>query len=227
MALILQNRETPRSYRIENSADEATVYLYDVIDEWYGVSAAKFAQDLAAITAPTIHLRVNSPGGDVFAGRAMATALQAHPSKVVAHVDGLAASAASYVALAADEVEIAQGAFVMIHRAWGFTVGNAEDHLTQAALLEKIDAELVADYARQTGNDAEQIKAWLDEETWFTAEEAVQHGFADRLAEPAKAAARWNLVAFEKAPEATATPDTTDDEADFAHADRLRRLALV
>lgn len=198
-----------------------------MIDEYWGVSASQFAKDLAGITAPTIHLRVNSPGGDVFAGRAMATALQAHPSKVIAHVDGLAASAASYVALAADEVEIAQGAFVMIHRAWGFTVGNAEDHLTQAALLEKIDAELVADYARQTGNDAEQIKAWLDAETWFTADEAVQNGFADRIAESGKAAARWNLAAFDRAPELPAEPEQNDDDADFAHADRLRRLALV
>lgn len=198
-----------------------------MIDEYWGVSASQFAKDLAGITAPTIHLRVNSPGGDVFAGRAMATALQSHPSKVIAHVDGLAASAASYVALAADEVEIAQGAFVMIHRAWGFTVGNAEDHLTQAALLEKIDAELVADYARQTGNDAEQIKAWLDAETWFTADEAVQNGFADRIAESGKAAARWNLAAFDRAPELPVEPEQNDDDADFAHADRLRRLALV
>jgi ATP-dependent Clp protease, protease subunit len=242
-ALLIQNRQTPRSYRIEAAADaeEATVYLYDVIDEYWGVSAGQFVKDLMSIKAQTIHLRVNSPGGDVFSGRAMATAIKAHPSKVIAHIDGLAASAASYVALSADEVEIAQGAFVMIHRAWGLTMGNAEDHLDMGALLEKIDEELVADYVRETGNTAEAVRVWLDAETWFTAEEAVATGFADRIATAeAKAQARWNLAAFDRPPSAAladrpGTPadppadpvPNPDEEAEQAHAAACRRLALI
>src|SRR5690606_10741716 len=91
----------PRHYRCQTTANETTLWLYDVIgaDAWGGVSAAQFVQDLAAIETPVIHLRINSPGGDVFDARAIATALREHPARIIAHIDGIAASAASYVAL--------------------------------------------------------------------------------------------------------------------------------
>lgn len=183
-----------------------------------------------AVKAETIHLRINSPGGDVFAARAMATALRAHQSKIIAHIDGIAASAASYVALAADEVEIAAGAFVMIHRAWGIGFGTSEDMRQLADLLDKVDGEIEADYVRETGNTAEAIKVWMDAETWFTADEAVSNGFADRLAEGAKAQAMWNLAAFDRAPQMVAVPDraTEPTEPDGAAAqaahDRAGRM---
>lgn len=233
---MIQNRQTPRTYRIENAADasEATIYLYDVIDEYWGVSAGQFVKDLMAVKAEKIHLRINSPGGDVFAARAMATALRAHQSRVVAHVDGLAASAASYVALAADEVEIAAGAFFMIHRAWGVGVGTSEDMRELADLLDKVDGEIAADYVRETGNTAEAISVWMDAETWFTAEEAVSNGFADRLSEGAKAQAMWNLGAFDRAPQMdadiekiTESTDLADDAAHAAHALAELRLGTV
>jgi ATP-dependent Clp protease, protease subunit len=168
--------------RQEAATGEATIYLYDVIDAFWGVSASQFVKDLNAITAPVIHLRINSPGGDVFDGRAIATAIRQHKSKVIAHVDGLAASAASYVAIAATEVEMAPGSFLMIHNAWTIAAGNCEDFLATAAILEKIDQSLVEDYAKCTGCDPEQVKAWMCAETWFTAQEAIDNGFADRMA---------------------------------------------
>src|SRR5690606_18616282 len=157
--LLRDNAHTPRRYACQTSADAAesaaTIWLYDVIgaDAWGGVDAARFAQDVAAISAPVIHLRINSPGGDVFDARAMVTALREHPARIVAHIDGLAASAASYVALAADEVEISDGAFLMIHNAWGVVLGNRHDLLEMALTLEKVDASIAADYQRKSGQD--------------------------------------------------------------------------
>ena len=127
---------------IEASGD-AALYLYDVIvsdDYWGGISAEKFVKELNALDAPTIHLRINSPGGEVFAARAIEAAIRNHPARIVAQVDGYAASAASFVAVACDEVEIAPGGFFMIHKAWTFTAGNADDLLHTAEMLEKLDA---------------------------------------------------------------------------------------
>lgn len=237
-ALLATNRATPRRYEIADAKDgaEATVYVYDLIDAYLGVSAQQFVKDLAGIKASTIHLRINSPGGDVFEGRAIATAIRAHGAKVVAHVDGLAASAASWIALAADEVEIAPGAMMMIHRASSIAWGNADDMLQLAALLEKIDGTLVDEYVRETGNTAENVRTWLDAETWFTAEEAVALGFADRLSEDAPAVDnRWNLSAFPGAPAAApaaepvapAEPEPAVTEGQSKHADNLRRFGLT
>lgn len=224
------NRGTPRRYEIQTKADadEATVYLYDIIDPYWGVGAAQFVKDLAAITAGTIHLRINSPGGDVFDGRAMAVALREHKAKVIAHIDGLAASAASYVALAADEVVIAQGAMYMIHRASTFLWGNAEDIRKVADVLEKIDDSLVAEYVRETGQDESQVRDWVDAETWFTAEEAVEYGFADRVAEAdAPVENAWDLSVFARGPSPAPVQDTASSDADQEHAERVRRLRLI
>lgn len=230
--LLASNRSQARRYEIVAKADSADIYLYDVIDPFWGVSAAQFVKDLNALTAPTIHLHINSPGGDVFDGRAIATAIRQHPSDVIAHVDGLAASAASFIATAADQVEMAPGAFMMIHRAWGFVAGNAEDLVKIAATLEKIDESLVSDYARETGQSEAQIREWMNAETWFTDQEAVANGFADRVAEAdPKAQNRWDLSAFSRAPEAALppqkpeAPDTHSLEAE--HEERQRRFALT
>lgn len=207
------NKDKPKRHEILNAAgDEATVYLYDAIDSYYGVNAETFVKDFNAITAPTIHLRINSPGGDVFDGRAIATAIAQHKSNVIAHVDGVAASAASYVAIAADTVEMAPGSFIMIHKAWTFAFGNSEDLLSTAALLEKIDASLAADYAKKTGKAQSQIEQWMSAETWFTAEEAVAEGFANVVSEePAEGVDNaWDLSVFDHAPKPKVKAKGTD-----------------
>ena len=188
-------------YRI---ARGSMLYLYDVIvsdDYWGGVAAETFVKELNATAAPTIHLRINSPGGEVFAARAIEAAIRNHPARIVAHVDGYAASAASFVAVACDEVEIAPGGFFMIHKAWTFTAGNADDLLHTAEMLEKLDASLVDTYAKKTGCTPEEIAGWMKAETWFSAGESVERGFADRVAEAApKAQADWNLSVYANAP---------------------------
>ncbi|WP_175980948.1 head maturation protease, ClpP-related [Burkholderia sp. BCC1630] len=209
LQLLNDNRAAPRAFSVKASEDGAvaTIYLYDVIvtdDWWGGVSAQSFVQALAGITAETIHLRINSPGGDVFAARAMETAIRGHSARVIAHVDGVAASAASFVMLAADEVEITDGAFVMIHNAWTFAMGNADDLRESANLLDAVDASLVRTYAKETGQREEDISAWMAAETWMSSAEAVERGFADRLAGagPDTQASAWNLSAYDRAPNA-------------------------
>lgn len=205
-------------FRVENDANEATIYIYDVIvldAEWGGVSAIDFARALAAI-GPTaiVHLRINSPGGEVFAAQAMASAIKERTGKTVAHVDGLAASSASWLAIAADEVVISDGGMMMIHQAMTIAAGDAEDLRATAALLEKIDGILVDAYAKATGQTPEQIAAWMAAETWFTAQEAVDAGFAGRIAESAPRNLKsWNLSAYAHPPAAAAPENYEDSDA--------------
>jgi ATP-dependent Clp protease protease subunit len=208
MRLFVDNRlvkDAARRFEIVNAAgDEATVYLYDMIvssaieaEYWGGVAAEQFVRDFNAITAPTIHLRINSPGGDVFAARAMEQAIRAHASKVIAHVDGYAASAATYVALAADEVEISDGGFFMIHNSWSFAMGNAEDLRQTAGLLDQIDTSIVNTYVKRTNLDEATIRDMLAAETWIGAEDAVKDGWANRVAADApKDRVNWNITAL-------------------------------
>ena len=219
---------------VDKGDNEAEVFLYEAVvsDEaeaeyWGGVAPQPFVKALRGIKADTIHLRINSPGGSVFAARAIEQALREHPAKVVAHIDGLAASAATFIAMAADEIVIAPGSLFMIHKAWSIAFGNANDMMETAGLLEKIDGTLVDTYAARTGGEKEQIADWMAAETWFTAEEAVQHGFADKVAgQDASASARWDLSAYAKAPAQPAEPAAPEDgqppKADAAAL--LRRL---
>ena len=164
-------------------ANKAEVWIYDVIgaDFWgEGVSAKHFLEDLAALPSAVNELtvRINSPGGSVFDGNAIANALTRHPARVVVAVDGVAASAASRVAITGDHITMAENAMMMIHRASGGMHGRADDHRGIADVLDKIDDSLVEAYATVSGQSAEQIEAWLDAETWFTAAEALEAGLS-------------------------------------------------
>lgn len=239
LKLLADNRSaTARKFEIraENGGNSAEIFLYDAIvsdeleAEWFGgVAPQSFVKALREITADTIHLRINSPGGSVFAARAIEQALREHKAKVIAHIDGLAASAATFVAMAADEVVMAPGALFMVHKAWTITYGNSDDLMTEAALLEKIDGTLADTYAAKTGASAEKMMELMAAETWMTAQEAVENGFADSIAESApKAQAAWNLSAYAKAPAVTA--DAEDDTPEHTAVDAaalLRRLEVA
>lgn len=217
---------------IQAKSNEATVYLYgpivdtDADAEWWGgVSAETFAKAIHGLKAEVIHLRINSPGGSVFGGRAMETALRNHSAKVIAYVDGVAASAASFVAMGADEIEMAPGSFLMIHKAWSLCIGNANDMIKSAELLEQIDGTLVDTYAAKTGIDKETIAAMLADETWLEANDAIEKGFANRLQESAKAKNQWDLSAYAKAPQIERLPEPEPPPAiDRAH---LARAAMA
>jgi ATP-dependent Clp protease protease subunit len=215
LRLYTQNRARPgRQFEVKAAgADSAEVLLYDVIvadameaEFFGGVAPEPFVQALRKITAKTIHLRINSPGGSVFAARAMEQALREHPAQVVVHVDGVAASAASVIAMAGDQIIMGSGAMMMIHNGWSFAIGNAAEMRKTADLLDKVDGTLVQTYAARTRQQAQQVSDWMAAETWFTADEAVANGFADKVAaapEPKAAApATWNLEAYTHAPAA-------------------------
>jgi ATP-dependent Clp endopeptidase proteolytic subunit ClpP len=176
----------PAFYEIHAKAGDshAEIRIYDEIGlNWWGegVSAKQMADDLEALDVSTIALRINSPGGSVFEGNTIYNALRRHDATVTTYVDGLAASAASIVALAGDEVIMAPNAMMMIHDAWGFAIGNAADMRKQADTLEKVNATLVATYRGRTGKSNEEILAAMADETWFDAETAVEWGLADRV----------------------------------------------
>ena len=186
------------------NASEASLYIYDVIDSYWGVSAAGV---IAAINqagdSEVLHVFINSPGGDVFEGRAIMAALARFNGKTVAHIDSLCASAATSIALACTEVEMSAGAFFMIHNASGMAWGDKTAMRETADLLEKIEGSIVADYTTKTGKDVDQVVAWMNDETWFSADEALEHGFIDRItAAPVKTSNSWNLAAYAKAPAA-------------------------
>jgi ATP-dependent Clp endopeptidase proteolytic subunit ClpP len=130
--------------------------------------------------AEEIRLLINSPGGDVFHGLGIYTALKKFQGRVVAEVESLSASAASFLMMAADEIQIHKGAFVMIHEPWTFTMGNASEHERQAAFLSKINLEVADIYAARTGQPKDEILKWLADETWMTADEATDRGFSDK-----------------------------------------------
>ena len=144
----------------------------------YGVSAKNFLNDLRGIEADTVNLEINSPGGDLFAGLAIYNGLRASGKKINVKVLGLAASAASLVAMAGDTIEMPENTFMMVHKALTGTVANADGLREMAELLDKLDRGIVATYAKRTGKPEGEIAALLNAETWMTAQEAVDAGFA-------------------------------------------------
>lgn len=247
LALIQANnrkKTATRNLVVKNEGDSATIYVYDVIGEdWYGgVDSGEFVRELAALDVSEIHLRVDSPGGDVFAARAMQTALAEHKARVIAHIDGLAASAATFLVMGADEIRMTGGGFFMIHKGWTFTAGNADDMRKEAALLDKVDGSIAADYAARTGKDKDELIDLMAAETWYTAAEAQEAGFIDEVVEvvrdkAAKNARLYDLSAYRNAPadyseQAAPEPEPEqpkqpDPAAHRAHIERAARLLNI
>ena len=194
-------RNTRNAYRIENKADETTVYIYDEVSFW-GVDASVFVKDFNKITSKLINIRVNSPGGSVFDGTTIFNAVKQHPARVVAHVDGLAASIASVIVMAADEVVMAENAFMMIHEPWSMMAGGAEDFRKEAELLDKVRGTIAKTYMDKSGKSEEDVLALMEAETWFTAQEALEAGFIDSIAGVSEAkATMFDLSVFAKVPD--------------------------
>jgi len=194
------------------------IWLYDQIGEDFwsggGITDKQFQKELTSLgNVSEISLRINSPGGDVFQGFAIFNMLARHPAKVVVDVDALAASIASIIAMAGDEIRMAKNAMMMIHNPQGMAFGDSNEMDRVKALLDQIKGSLVDTYVDRTGQKAEQLANWMDEETWFTAEAAVERGFADAVTRETKVAAFAPPHAFRNMPaafrdrmRATATP---------------------
>ncbi|WP_244135829.1 head maturation protease, ClpP-related [Burkholderia vietnamiensis] len=236
MTLLASNRRQGRPRALEAQGDDVTIYIYDAIvpdddtaEWWGGVSAQSLVPQIRAIKGGTVHLRINSPGGDVFAAQAIVAAIRDTGAKVVAHIDGYAASAATVIATAADEVEMSDGAMYMIHCAWTIAIGNSADLAATSALLDKTDGVIAGQYAKRSGKSIDDMKALMSAETWFTAEEAVEMGLADRIAESAeKVQASWDLSAYANAPKPKAQQPESIDAITADHRQRQQqRLRML
>lgn len=188
------SRLTP-TFAIAAASGEAPteILLYNEIGYW-GVTDKDFALALAQAGNGPIKVRINSPGGDVFHGYAIYNMLVAHPAPVEIVIDGLAASAASFIAMAGSTITMAETSMLMIHNAWGIVLGDRNDMLETAAVMEKIDGQLAAIYAGKSGKPASDISAMMDAETWFTSNEAKSAGLCDAVLAPAEKPAASNAV---------------------------------
>lgn len=176
-----------------------------------------------------VDLRLNSPGGSVFDAVAIHNALKRHAGPVTVWIDGIAASAASYIAMAGDEIVMPENAFLMIHDPAGLVMGTAEDMRAMAEALEKVKGSLVSGYAGKSGRTPEEVSALMAAETWFDASDAVAQGFADRLIEPVRIAARFDIGRFRNAPpvlveQVEAEPEP-DDDSDGANTEATDDVA--
>ena len=191
----------PKSwFRMKADGANGEIYIYDEIGFW-GITAKDFIDALKALgEVETIDLFINSPGGDVFAGTAIYNALKRHDARVTVYVDGLAASAASLVAMAGDEVVMPENSMMMVHNPSGLVIGTAEDMEKMADTLGKIKSGLVAAYVARSGLSDEEVEEIMSAETWLTAADAVELGFADRVEGPVMAVANFDLSRFKNVP---------------------------
>ena len=192
-------------YQIRNAAPTdsgpAELLIYDEIDSWFGVAAEQLARDISALDdTRELVVRINSPGGNIYDGVAILNSLRGHPGKVTVVIDGLAASAASVIAMGGDEIVMNRNSELMIHNGSAVAMGGAEDMRRMADRLEAVNANLATIYAERAGGTPEDWRAVMAAETWYSAEEAVAAGLADRVeagaADARAVAAKFDLSIF-------------------------------
>jgi len=183
-------------YEIKNEASALTdVYIFNDIGT-FGITAQKFVDDIKGLDGRDITLHINSVGGEVFEGMAMHSIIKNRKGKTTAYIEGIAASIATVVALAADEVVMSENSLFMIHNAWGSIQGDANEMMKQAQVLEKISNEIAEVYVKKTGRYYDEIMDLMDNETWMTAEEAFEYGFIDRISDAIKVAAKADVSQY-------------------------------
>lgn len=236
----------PRCEAATTTEGAATLYLYGPIDSWggmWGVSAGEVAGALAALPTNTTDLtvRINSPGGEVFEAVAIMNLLRDHAARITAKVDGIAASAASFLAVSADETIMGGNTELMIHDAWGLAIGNAADMRQYADMLDRVSNDIASVYDTKAGGGTDSWRQYMLSESWFTAEEAVSLGLADSVntanadgADGEDAAARFDTASLFQyadrqhapAPAPVPTASNVPDPATLAaaDADRARRF---
>jgi ATP-dependent protease ClpP protease subunit len=207
-------RTTAPRWRLRAEASAAgapaDLYLYDVIG-WPGIEAGAVVAELRSLGARPLRVHLNSSGGDVFDGLAIYNTFQHHPAPVAVHVEGLAASIASVIAMGGASLSMAAASLLMIHEPHALVMGPAGDMRHMAELLDKT-AGLMADVYARRGADRTQIRHWMYDETWFSASDAREARLIDTIdagALPDEAAAAWaafDLSGFRRPPAAPAPP---------------------
>lgn len=213
----MKNLPKKKAWEIKAAEKNAEIYLYDEIGGMFGENTAKgFAEDMKRIKdVSAIDIYINSPGGNVFDGVAIYNQLRRHKAVKRVHVDGIAASIASVIAMAGDEIEMAANAMMMIHDPWTGVMGNADELEKAADTLRRIQVVIQDTYVARTGQKAEDVAAMMAEETWFGAEDAVDMGFADSITESVDmaACAKFDFSNFKHPPnlQKTEAPKNPDE----------------
>ncbi|MGJ3493567.1 head maturation protease, ClpP-related [Piscirickettsia salmonis] len=214
-------------YQIKAQVNKrADVYIYDYIGD-YGVEAKAMVNELKALDVEQINLRINSPGGSVTDGFAIYNALQRHNAKVTTYIDGLAASMAGIIALAADKVLIAENAFYMIHNPWTVAIGDKNQLNQSIELLDKMGKLMLNIYSEKSGIDPNQVQELMDAETWFTGAEALEEGFVDEVSESIELAACVKADTYKNTPQTLIKhPENNAVKALQRHKIALKRSLL-
>lgn len=216
---------------------QGEIWLYDPIgDSFWGdaISAKSFQKEVSALgKVDSIHLHINSPGGDVFDGFAIYNQLVNHPASITVDIDGLAASISSIIAMSGNSIRMAKNALMMIHNPQGVAVGDETEMDRVKALLKTVKGNLAQTYTDRTGTDRDKVEAWMADETWFTAADAVQHGFADLVTEATQVSASFDIRGFRNIPEAlrkqvqASAPTPALDARRVKLADHGKRVAAL
>jgi ATP-dependent Clp protease protease subunit len=201
-------------YQFRAQARGAEIVIYDEIGA-FGIPAKAFLDELKELgPVADLTVRINSPGGSVFDGIAIYNALKRHDARITVWVDGIAASIASVIAMAGDEVVMPENAMLMIHDPSALVIGTAADMRGMADALDKMKAGMVAAYRDKSGRDDAEIEALMQAEAWLSAEEAVDLGLADRVEQPVRMAAHFDLSRFRNPPPQLAALTTTTSQED-------------
>lgn len=204
-----------RLVKADSDSGTSTLHVFGPIGGWFGVNSEDFAADLADVPGP-LNVHINSGGGDAFEGITIANLLRAHPSTVHGVVTGLAASAASIIAMGCDALTMSPGSQLMIHRAMTSVYGNRDDMAEVMDMLERMDTSLAGLYQARAGGDLADWENAMQKETWYTPDEAVAAGLADHIAEPAAKAGSDNITEPVPAPRAAAIPEPMPTPAPIA-----------
>lgn len=198
-------------FEIIDKQERAEIWIYEQIGEdWWtgeGITSKGFQKELSSIKAKQIDLHINSPGGNVFDGLTIYNLLKQHPATITTYIDGLAASIASVIALAGDNVTMAENALWMMHNPSGMVMGTSQDMRSMADVLDKVRGSIATAYVGKSGKEEGEIYSLMDSETWMTAWEAKSAGLVDEigsemdLAACAKFIPVMNKVGFRHIPE--------------------------
>lgn len=216
--------DKPDWYKVENVAeDEVDVLIYDYIG-WPYNDAGEFIRHMASLTQSKVTIRINSPGGDVFDGFAIANAIKSHPSKPITRNESLAASAASYIFVSGHEKQAYKNSLIMIHEPMTGMYGNQHEMREVADILEKINANMIDMYADNTNLGKRAIKDMLKAETWMTAQDAKENGFVDTLIEAGKTtSAEFDLSMYANLPDAFKPKAENKEEPTIRDIENLLR----
>ncbi len=221
-------------FEIKAKGEKAEILIYEDIGEGWlgGISAKLFADEVKKLgKLKEINVRINSYGGSVFDGLAIYNTLRNNPARIVVAIDGIAASIASIIAMAGDEISIAENGFIMIHDPWMVAAGTADDLREQADVMDKIRDSLLDTYMSKTKSDRDEISNMMKDETWLNAQEALDHGFVDSLTGEVKLAACGNTEISSKYRhipdslllQAKETPRKDELKQKFAHINQILR----